>query len=80
MSTHRCFALLFPYPATATDDGAQDADGPDRRILRGVSTTPVDSEVPGRRPCLFDLVSLFCSAFLRQNLSNLVCTQMIYVV
>ena len=28
MSTHRCFALLFPYPVTATDDGAQDADDP----------------------------------------------------
>ena len=23
MSTHRCSVTLFPYPITATDDGAQ---------------------------------------------------------
>ena len=27
MSTHCCSATLFPYPVTATDDGAQDDDG-----------------------------------------------------
>ena len=27
MSTHCCFATLFPYPVAATDDGAQDDDG-----------------------------------------------------
>ena len=25
MSTHRCFALLFSYPITATDDGTAGA-------------------------------------------------------
>ena len=30
MSTHRCFATLFPYPDTAIDDGSQDAGLPEK--------------------------------------------------
>ena len=29
MSTHCCFALLFPYPIAATDDGPAEADVPE---------------------------------------------------
>ena len=90
MSTHGCSAILFPIylwwyirrwsPGARCHRRRLLPGGSRRHVLLGWSSRPgVGSEALGRRPSPFRSRVIVCASLLKANLTNYVCTQILFV-
>src|SRR3954447_15706174 len=82
LDTHVCFTFLFALPDRPLQSTLEPRSRSTPEATTTTSSTPLTRsslEFPGRRPRLSIRVSLmsFVLAFLRQNLTNYVCTQIL---